>query len=446
MKIDKTNYEAYFLDYYEGTLSEKQVAELMLFLDQHPDLKEQFYDFENISLRDFEDEIAFVNKEELKKAPITEGNFEEMAIAYVEGLLNKEQEKELLAFAETDAVYKKQLELFAKTRLPLEQISFGDRSKLLKKEEEHTAFTAGEFTPAELLFIASLEGTITPAQQNQLDVLVKAPEFKKELELFRSTRLTVESAIVFPDKESLKRKDRKGVPFYYYVAAAASLALLFGLYTLFSKTQPGMADPSIAKTNTLHPLQGLPQQDPSNSNTNSNVVVQVKSNGTHPNNGITPYIHPQDGNNDNTPQQTDPDHPVIVQNPVPVKGPDTLVKKEVIVQNSPSHKNDILLVNSFSDPDDQPQSNDDYLSLGQVFASRVKDRLLSEEMQDEDSYKEDKKKFTWYDAVLVATKGIRRLTGRDINVKKEYNSNNELIAYQFNAGKYVYTKPVSKKI
>lgn len=444
MKIARTNYEAFFLDYYEGTLPEPQVAELMLFLEQHPDLKEQFYDFENISLNDFEDDIAFGNKEELKKAQITEDNFEEMAIAYTEGLLNKEQEKELLAFAEKDARYKKQLELFAKTKLPLEQISFGDRSKLLKKEEEQTAFSAGEFSAAELLFIASVEGTLTPAQQNQLDVLVKAPEFKKELELFKETKLTVESNIVFADKESLKRRDRKGVPFYYYVAAAASLALLFGFYALFSKTQHGAADPSIAKMNASHKLQGLPQQDPSTNN--SNVIVQVKSNGVHPNNIITPNVHPQDGNNDQDPQQIDPDHNVIVQNPVPVKGPDTIVKKDVIVQNTASHKNDILLVNSFSDPDDQPQSNDDYLSLGQVFASKVKDKLLSEEMQDENSYKEDKKKFTWYDAVLVATKGIRKLTGRDINLKKEYNSNNELIAYQFNAGRYVYTRPVSKKI
>ena len=48
--INKNNYEAFFLDYYEGNLTTEQVAELLLFIEQHPEHKEEFESFENISL------------------------------------------------------------------------------------------------------------------------------------------------------------------------------------------------------------------------------------------------------------------------------------------------------------------------------------------------------------------------------------------------------------
>ena len=50
MGINKENYEAYFLDYQEGTLAPGQVAELMVFLEMYPELKEELetFDLNNI--------------------------------------------------------------------------------------------------------------------------------------------------------------------------------------------------------------------------------------------------------------------------------------------------------------------------------------------------------------------------------------------------------------
>jgi len=50
MQINRNNYEAYFLDYRENNLSPEQVAELMIFLEQNPDLKASFEAYENIEL------------------------------------------------------------------------------------------------------------------------------------------------------------------------------------------------------------------------------------------------------------------------------------------------------------------------------------------------------------------------------------------------------------
>ena len=53
MEINLHNYEAFFLDYKEGSLSAEQEKELFLFLEQHPHLYEELHAFENIVLEDF---------------------------------------------------------------------------------------------------------------------------------------------------------------------------------------------------------------------------------------------------------------------------------------------------------------------------------------------------------------------------------------------------------
>ncbi|MDA9072069.1 hypothetical protein N9J85_00060 [bacterium] len=54
-KIGLHNYEAWFLDYSEGNLTENQMMELEVFLEQHPNLKQELTDFEVVLLQDSED-------------------------------------------------------------------------------------------------------------------------------------------------------------------------------------------------------------------------------------------------------------------------------------------------------------------------------------------------------------------------------------------------------
>ena len=48
--ISRENYEIYFIDFFEGNLSEKDVDMLNSFLDSNIDLKIEFENFQNISL------------------------------------------------------------------------------------------------------------------------------------------------------------------------------------------------------------------------------------------------------------------------------------------------------------------------------------------------------------------------------------------------------------
>ena len=59
MKITRDNYQAYILDYFEGTLSVQEKESLLAFLNAHPDCRKEFEEFENISLSDFEADEDF---------------------------------------------------------------------------------------------------------------------------------------------------------------------------------------------------------------------------------------------------------------------------------------------------------------------------------------------------------------------------------------------------
>ncbi len=141
MNINLTNYEAYFLDYHEGSLSPALVKELMDFVAQHPELKEEFENFEAVSLTDSEN-IAFDKKELLKKstAGINESNFDEHAVQYMEGTLPVDLQNELKAFISKNPHYKKELELYTKTKLVPETIVFEDKFLLKKGSKRPAAY------------------------------------------------------------------------------------------------------------------------------------------------------------------------------------------------------------------------------------------------------------------------------------------------------------------
>ena len=48
MKINRNNYEIFFVDYSDGKLSENQIENLMAFISLNPDLEEEFYTFINL--------------------------------------------------------------------------------------------------------------------------------------------------------------------------------------------------------------------------------------------------------------------------------------------------------------------------------------------------------------------------------------------------------------
>ena len=131
--ITKNNYEAYLLDYIEGNLSPELIAELMLFFENNPELKEDIDSFEIHQLKPTKSILE--SKEGLKKEElITLLNYEDFIIAEIEGVNTKEESLELQLFLNQQPNKQVDFDDYKKTKLIASSIIFEDK-KLLKKRE-----------------------------------------------------------------------------------------------------------------------------------------------------------------------------------------------------------------------------------------------------------------------------------------------------------------------
>lgn len=118
--INMDNYEAFYLDFLEGNLSEADCTALLLFLEQHPELQveDDFLPALNFTAPSYE--LADF-KQELKVFDDSEGispvNCESFMIASIEGILNSEKQRELDRFLLDHAAFQTEYRLYQSTRL-----------------------------------------------------------------------------------------------------------------------------------------------------------------------------------------------------------------------------------------------------------------------------------------------------------------------------------------
>lgn len=141
MEINKLNYEVYFMDYYDGNLTAEQTAELMLFLEQHADLKIEFEEFEELQL---EAPNIKINKENFIKTItpvglINESNYDDYFIEQVEGI--SPDTDRIQSFLKVNTFLQRDYQLYQKTVLkPDYAITYSDK-KALKKTAIIPLFT-----------------------------------------------------------------------------------------------------------------------------------------------------------------------------------------------------------------------------------------------------------------------------------------------------------------
>jgi hypothetical protein len=245
MKINRDNYEAYFLDYYEGQLDPEMVAELMLFVELNPDLKPFLDDFELIMLEPSAP-VIFDQKSRIKKNvhPATETihelNCDEWFISEAEGLLSEEQISLIDNFVALNPGFEKDRRLYKAVKLTTDdKLVFANKEQL--KQEATASITAGNY---EVFLARELENDLSTSEKQMLSAfLATNPHLEKERSLYHYTVLPVDSSVVYPAKSALKQKAivplRKII--YYSLSAAASLIILIGTYFVLNtsrNTQP----------------------------------------------------------------------------------------------------------------------------------------------------------------------------------------------------------------
>lgn len=135
MKINRNNYELYFLDYLDGKLSDREILMLEDFLLINPDLRIELEGTENAKL--FPDPLDFPGKDLLHRPdlslPVTQENFQDFCVAATEGDLNTQEWLSLKQYLVDNPQDQTEFDLVRKLHLlPDNSIEFPAKEKLKK--------------------------------------------------------------------------------------------------------------------------------------------------------------------------------------------------------------------------------------------------------------------------------------------------------------------------
>ena len=133
MMIDRSNYEIWFIDWLDGNLTDTEAKQILHFLEDNPDLKEEFNGLTFIRLNPVND--SFADKGHLKKtySDLSTSQFEYLSIAYLENDLSPEQKDELKEITDSDPEKKILFELIQKMKLLPVSLSFKNKNRLIRR-------------------------------------------------------------------------------------------------------------------------------------------------------------------------------------------------------------------------------------------------------------------------------------------------------------------------
>ncbi|MDX8337840.1 hypothetical protein SLH46_01515 [Draconibacterium sp. IB214405] len=195
-EINRTNYEAYFIDYLEGNLDEGMIDSFIAFLKANPDLKQELELYEPISLEP--EKVAFSNKTELYKSNFDkEEAFDNAAVALLEGDLSAEEKQDFETYLANHPEQEKQAAAFQKTVLTAdESIVFAHKKKLHKKAPGKTILFWTSRVAAVLILglivfnLVNSNNTVEEKTSQQIAEVEKAPQQTIE-----------ETPVIIPDND-----------------------------------------------------------------------------------------------------------------------------------------------------------------------------------------------------------------------------------------------------
>jgi hypothetical protein len=133
MKIDRSNYEIWLIDWLDGNLGEIETKELKLFLEENPDLKEEVEGLNMVTLSSLPELYSFKNL--FKKTPqnLDAAHVEYLSAAYLEDDLTPDQKRELKEIVESDQEKRKLFELIQKMKLLPVAVTYRHKSRLIRR-------------------------------------------------------------------------------------------------------------------------------------------------------------------------------------------------------------------------------------------------------------------------------------------------------------------------
>lgn len=162
MKIDRHNYEEYFILYWDKELTAAQMQAVENFVQQNSDLQDEFRLFSETRFTP-EAAVQFSDKDFLRNnTSINITNLEENLLNYIDDELSTDKKKAIEKYAHQYPAVKKELELLQKTKLqPESEIIFADKSVLYRREEKVRVISMTWFRVAVAAAIIIIAGFAT---------------------------------------------------------------------------------------------------------------------------------------------------------------------------------------------------------------------------------------------------------------------------------------------
>jgi hypothetical protein len=185
---------------------------------------------------------------------ITRNNYEEFFLLYVDNELSPADRQAVERFVEAHPDLKEEWELLLQCRIdPVEMPAFPGKELLLQFEDTSLINPVNY----EAWFLSYIDGELDePARRAVIDFVRLHPEKNIELQRLQLAVNIPDPAIVFPDKESLYRRDEKRRIAWLPFARIAAAALVLGAVGLLV-FHPFRTSQSIAKDNN-QPSARLP--------------------------------------------------------------------------------------------------------------------------------------------------------------------------------------------
>lgn len=230
-RINFNNYEAWLLDYAEGNLSAEDTAELLLFMEQHPELQVEMDDLLEFSLPSEEIIPADFKHQLHKDEAVFKEHFENLCIVFYDKTITAAEKNELESILKQNPHWTREFNAFAHVYIEQDSyVEFSAKSSLKKQYQPEGSFDDQA--------LKALEGLLSMKEQAAFEASLEEDPIKQNLwKAFQKTVLPKEH-IVFEEKASLYQQTfgARVFPIWSrWIAVAASLALLFGAYSLFIK-------------------------------------------------------------------------------------------------------------------------------------------------------------------------------------------------------------------
>ena len=219
----------------------------------------------------------------MNRQHINTDNYEEFFLLYVDNELTPAEKASVEEFVKQHPELKSELDMYLDTKLEMDDMQFEGKEMLMRTEE---GINESNIEEHQILW---LDNELDPSKLAEVEAFTTAHSASKEnFEWLKKAKLQ-EEKIVFPDKASLYRKEKKPAVVLSFawvrIAVAAAVIIVAGLLWLNSEnnnqegTTPGIASLDDSSTKSEGQIKKTIEESSSSNNNQTIASTEEKNTG-----------------------------------------------------------------------------------------------------------------------------------------------------------------------